>query len=110
MPKHSHFNLAVWQHYTEDDVEKRILQGLALGKPSRAKTHLTVNWVERSFAPSYFRGGVLLPVLACAEEYGKLLGCERVLVKDPVDLSVFEKYDYAPYKGPVVGFYMSKEL
>jgi hypothetical protein len=31
------------------------------------------------------QGGILLPILACAEEYAKLLGCERVLVKDAVD-------------------------
>ncbi|MER8401233.1 hypothetical protein [Mesorhizobium sp. M0306] len=107
MAKPSNFNLAVWQTLGD----QKILQGLALGKPSSGKTHLTVNWVERSFGPSYFRGGVLMPILACAEEYAKLLGCERVLVKDAIDPAHFEKYGYAPYDHvPKGGTYMAKEL
>ncbi|RVK59165.1 hypothetical protein CN126_14480 [Sinorhizobium meliloti] len=105
--KPAHFNLAVWQTIGEN----KILQGLALGKPSGGKNHLTINWVERSYAPTYFRGGVLLPVLACAQEYAKLLGCQRVLVKDPVDAAVFAKYGYEPYSGsPKGGSYLFKEL
>jgi hypothetical protein len=107
MARPANFNLAVWQTLGDE----KILQGLALGSPSRGKTHLTINWVERSFAPSYFRGGILLPVLACAEEYAKLLGCERVLVKDAVDPRHFEKYGYAPSgEAPKGGAYLAKEL
>lgn len=104
----SYFDLAIWQQIGS----QRVLQGLALGRPSRAKKHLTLNWVERSFAPSYMKGGILLPVLACAEEYAKLLNCERVLVKDPIDPSLYERYGYAPYKSPskVTGRYHHKEL
>lgn len=104
--KPANFNIAVWQ--TLDN--EKILQGLAVGKPSRGKTHLTINWVERSFAPSYFKGGILLPILACAQEYGKLLGCKRVLVKDAIDPSPFEKYGYAPYDELPDGDYLSKEI
>ena len=64
----SHFNLAVWQEIDGD----RVLQALALGKPSNAKTHLTLHWIERSFAPTELKG-VLTAILACAEEYAKLL-------------------------------------
>jgi hypothetical protein len=102
----SHFNLAIWQEYESI----KILQGLALGKRSRGKTHLTINWIERSFAPTYFRGGVTLPILACAEEYAKLLGCERVIVKEPVDPSVFAKYGYAPSPETPRSRDVSKEL
>jgi len=106
----SYFDLAVWQEY--DD--KKILQGVALGKPSKGKTHLVLHWVERSFAPTYFKGGILLPTLATAEEYAKLLGSERVLVKDPVDPVPFERYGYRPYAGRISGparvRWLSKEL
>lgn len=101
-----HFGLAIWQ----DIEDKKVLQGLALGKPSRAKTHLTINWVERSFEPTYFRGGILVPILACAEEYGNLLGCERVLVKDPIDPGVYQRYGYAPFTLHKGAEYLAKEL
>lgn len=101
-----HFGLAVWQEY--DD--KKLLQGLVFGKPSRAKTHLTINWVERSFEPTYFRGGVLIPILACAEEYATLLGCDRVLIKDPIDPSVYERYGYAPFELHKGATYLGKEM
>lgn len=103
----SNFNIAVWQEY--DDI--KILQGLAFGKPSKGKTHLVVNWLERSYEPPYFPGGVLLPILASAEEYAKLLGCERVLIKDAVDPLEFQGYGYAPHKLPNVrASYLAKEL
>ena len=86
------FDLAIWQ-----DVDgQKVLQGLALGRPSSGKQNLNVCWVERSYAPSYFKGGILLPILACAEEYAKLLGSAKVVVKNAIDPSVFEKYGYAP--------------
>lgn len=103
----AHFDLAIWQQIGEE----RVLQGLALGKPSRGKNHLTLNWIERSFAPTYLKGGVLLPILACAEEYAKLLGSERVLIKDPVQPEKYEIYGYKPFngiKGPAV--YLCKEI
>lgn len=103
----SFFDLAIWQRIGTEDV----LQGLALGRPSNGKTHLTLNWVERSFAPTYLRGGILLPVLACAEEYAKLLGSKRVLIKDPVDPHVYGRYGYSPYKlRRVPAVYLCKEL
>lgn len=103
----AYFDLAIWQ--TIDNV--KLLQGLALGQPSNGKTHLVVNWVERSFAPTYFKGGILLPILACAEEYAKLLGCERVLVKDAVDPNKYERYGYTDYKLPKArASYLAKEL
>jgi len=83
---------------------------MALGKPSNAKSHLSVNWVERSFEPTYFRGGILLPVLACAEEYAKLLGCQRVVIKDTVDPEDYGRYGYAPFMIPKVGEFLAKEM
>lgn len=104
----SHFDISIWQNLNGS----KVLQGLAIGRPSRGKTHLTVNWVERSFAPTYLRGGILLPVLACAEEYARLLGCKRVLIKNPIDPAVYERYGYTEYQLPskVSARYFAKEL
>lgn len=103
----SFFDLAIWQQMNGS----RVLQGLAIGRPSRGKTHLTVNWIERSFAPTYMKGGILLPVLACAEEYAKLLGCERLLIKDPVDPTCYELYQFRAYAlKRAKGTYLAKEL
>lgn len=107
LPIPSFFDLAIWQQNHKPPV----LQGLALGKPSDGKTHLTLNWVERSFAPTYFRGGILLPVLACAEEYARLLGCKRVLIKNPVDPLKYARYGYEPYRlRRVHAAYLYKDL
>ena len=103
----ANFNIAVWQ---ETDGRK-ILRGMALGRPSKAMKHISINWLERSYVQPPFKGGVLLPILASAEEYAKLLGCERVLVKNAVDPPQFEQYGYAPSgKAPKGASYLSKEL
>jgi len=105
----SHFDLAIWQEIDG----KPVLVALALGNPSSGKTHLTVKWVERYFGPNHIAGRALVPILACAEEYAKLLGSERVLIKDPVDASKYERYGYAPFRHPHVahgGNYLGKEL
>ena len=106
LPIPSFFDLAVWQRIGSETV----LQALALGKPSDGKTHLTINWVERSFAPTCLPG-VLLPILACAEEYAKLLGCRRVLIKSPVDPLKYGRYGYEPYRlRRVSATYLYKDL
>lgn len=105
--KSAHFNVAVWQ----DLPDGKVLRGLCFGKPSSGKTHLTINWLERSPEPDCFKGGVLLPILSCAEEYAKLLGCERVLIKGPVAPEEFEEYGYGPSeKAPKGATYVAKEL
>lgn len=103
------FELAIWQEV--EDVQ--VLVALALGNPSHARTHLTVKWVERFFGHNYLAGRALWPILTCAEEYAKLLGAERVLIKDPVDSNKYERYGYAPYCHPNVAYggdYYGKEL
>lgn len=102
----AHFNIAVWQ--TVDGTN--ILRGLAVGRPSRAHNHLSINWLESSHVQPPFRGGVLLPILASAEMYAKLLGCSRVLVKNAVDPAAFAPYGYAPFDKPPVGTYLGKEI
>jgi hypothetical protein len=89
----AHFNLAVWQRVGD----QLVLQAMALGKPSDGKSHLTLNWGERFFGPNYL-GGALLLILGCAEEYAKLLGCKRVLIKEPVDPKKYARYLYEPHK------------
>ena len=105
--KLAHFNVAVWQTLPEG----QILRGMAFGKPSGGKTHLTINWLERSPEPDYFKGGVLLPILACAEEYAKLLGCERVLIKNALSPAEFERYGYGRSEhAPKGATYVAKEM
>jgi len=105
--KPAHFNVAIWQELPDET----ILRGLAFGKPSKGKTHLTINWLERFPGPEYFKGGVLLPILSCAEEYAKVLGCERILIKDPLHPDEFKKYGYGASKNvPKGAVYIAKEL
>jgi hypothetical protein len=92
----SFFDLAIWQTLNGEDV----LQALALGQPSNGKSQLNLNWIERSFAPTYLRCGALLPILACAEEYAKLIGAARVVVKDAVDPAVYARYGYEMVRLP----------
>lgn len=108
-PRKDHFDLAIWQEMDG----KQVLVALALGNPSHARTHLTIKWIERFYGHSYIEGRVLWPILTCAEEYAKLLGCERILIKDPVDTSIYERYGYKQYDHPHVahgGNYLGKEL
>jgi hypothetical protein len=108
-PRKDHFDLAIWQKVDGEQV----LTALAIGNPSHARTHLTVKWIERFYGPNYIGGRALLPILTCAEEYARLLGCERVLIKDPVDSEKFERYGYTKYTHPNVrhgGDYLAKEL
>lgn len=75
-----------------------MLQGLAVGTRSSGNEHLTLNWVERNFGPEYTRFGVLVPILSSFEHYAYLLGVDKVLIKNPVDPSRYERYGYAPIK------------
>ncbi|WP_394423248.1 hypothetical protein [Sulfitobacter sp. 1A12157] len=109
LPQKDHFDLAIWQEVDG----RQVLVALAVGNPSNARTHLTVKWIERFYGHNYLSGRALWPILTCAEEYGKLLGCERVLIKDPVDSGKYERYGYARYHHPQVahgGNYFGKEL
>lgn len=87
----ANFNVAVWQRVGSENV----LQGMATGAVSSGREHLTLNWVERNFAPTYLRFGVLIPVLLCFEGYGRLLGVRRLLIKNPVDEAKYKRYGYA---------------
>lgn len=104
-----HFNLAIWQEIDGTQV----LVALALGHPSRKRTYLTIKWIERFFGPNYLSGRALWPILTCAEEYARLLGCEKVLIKDPVDPSKYERYEYENFVHPGVSFggcYLGKDM
>ena len=48
-PRNDHFDLAIWQEIEGNQV----LVALAIGNPSRARTHLTVKWIERYYGPNY---------------------------------------------------------
>jgi hypothetical protein len=103
----AHFNIAVWQ--TVED--RKILRGLALARPSHAKSHISVNWLERGYEEPHFKGGVLLPILASVEHYARLLECKSVLIKNAVDPNAFTKYGYTPFDdAPSGADYLGKEL
>lgn len=86
------FDIAIWQ----DVGGRRVLQGLATGRASKGREHLTLNWVERNFGSDYHRFGILIPILSSFEHYGHLLGAHTLLIKNPVDPSIYTKYGYAP--------------
>jgi hypothetical protein len=44
-----------------------------------------------------------VPILACAEEYAKLLGAKRVVIKDAVDPAVYARYGYDMVRLPQSG-------
>ena len=103
------FDLAIWQEIEGEQV----LAALAFGEPSHARTHLTLKWLERFMGYTHVAGRVTPIVLACAEEYAKLLGSDRVLIKDALVPKLYERYGYRTYRHPYVahgGDYMSKEL
>lgn len=109
LPRKDHFDLAIWQ----DVGGKQVLVALALGNPSHGRTHLTIKWIERFYGDHYLQGRALWPILTCAEEYAKLLGCERVLIKDAVDSGKYRRYGYVDYHHPHLahgGNYLGKEL
>jgi len=104
-----HFNLAIWQKVDE---EQRLV-ALALGNPSNGRTLLTLKWVERFFGPNYLKGRALWPILDCAEEYARLVGCKKVLIKDPIDPRKYERYGYTAFSHPGVRFggdYLGKDM
>ena len=109
LPRKDHFDLAIWQEIDG----QQILVAMAIGNPSHARTHLTIKWIERFYGDNYLAGRALWPILTCAEEYGKLLGCKRILIKDPVDSAKYARYGYSYYRHPYVahgGYYLGKEL
>lgn len=104
-----HFNLAIWQ---EVDGEQ-VLVALAVGAPSNRRTYMTLKWIERYYGHNYLKGRALWPILTCAEEYARLLGSEKVLIKDPVDPAKYERYGYTPFTHPNVAFggkYLGKDV
>ncbi|WP_424981611.1 hypothetical protein [Maritalea sp. S77] len=105
-PIPSHFSTAVWQEIGDE----KILQGMAYGKFNKSKSALYVNFVERSFAPTYFKGGILLPILACAEEYALLVEAKEVRINEPLDASIYERYGYKAPDGDKRAKYLAKEL
>lgn len=102
----SFFDVAIWQTIEGT----RHLQGMALGQPSNPKAALNLYWIERSFAPTYCRGGILIPILACAEAYARLLGCGLIVVKNPVDDRVYTRYGFKRSSDKKRGHAMVKEL
>jgi hypothetical protein len=78
------FTVAIW-------FEGR-LYGLGVGRASRGKTNMTVHYLERRPGEHPFVGWVSTIVLDAADNYGKILGSQRVRIKNPVP-GVVRKYE-----------------
>lgn len=103
----SRFDIAVWQVFGD----QRVLQGMATGTRSHGNSHLTLNWVERYFGPEYTRYGVLVPILSSFEHYAHLVDVDRVLIKNPIDPSKYERYGYEPLRiSGSTTLFLAKEL
>lgn len=103
------FNLAIWQEIEGEQV----LLALALGRPSNKRRYMTVKWVERYFGNNHLNGRALWPILTCAEEYARLIGSAKVLIKDPVDPKKYARYGYTKFTHPGVRFggnYLGKDI
>jgi hypothetical protein len=71
------FDAAIWSD--------GFLCGLAIGKPSRGRRHVSVHLMEGArHTPNPLKGRVLPIVLALADEYAKALGTKYVRLVSPV--------------------------
>jgi hypothetical protein len=106
-PRPAHFGVAVWQTIEG----RRVLQALGLGRPSSDKSVMSLDWVEKSFAPDYCLRGALLPILMAFEEYARLVGSAATVIKHPVDPGQFYRYGYTvSRRTDKSGAYLFKEV
>jgi hypothetical protein len=78
------FEVAFWQ-------EGKLL-GLAIGRASRGSDNVTVHYLERLQEDNPIRSYVALLVADTAENYAKLLGRQRVKLKNPTE-ALIKKYE-----------------
>ncbi len=103
------FDVAIWQQIGDNQV----LVALAIGYPSNNRGHLTLKWIDINKNNNNIGGRAIWVILGCAEEYAKLLGCDKVLINEPVDPDIFNEYGYVRFRHPNVpngGNYLGKEL
>jgi hypothetical protein len=75
-PYFRRFELALW--YRND------LYGLAVGRASRGPDNVTIHFLERASGNNPFAGYFAQIVVDSADRYAKLLGRQRVKLKNPV--------------------------
>jgi hypothetical protein len=70
------FELAIWK-------EGRLC-GLGIGRPSAGPDNVTIHFVERRSDHTVLKGWIAQMVTDTAEAYGKILGKQRLKIKDPL--------------------------
>jgi hypothetical protein len=78
------FDVAVW-------LDGAVL-GLGIGRPSKGPDNLTLHFVERRWSDNPLRGWIAQIVTDAADNYAKVLGKQRVKLKNPV-LQAVPKYE-----------------
>jgi hypothetical protein len=76
--KHERLDAAIWS--------AGLLCGLAIGKPSKGKRHVSIYFLEGArHSPNPLKGSVLTIALLLANEYAKALGARYVRLMSPVE-------------------------
>lgn len=74
------------------------LCGLAIGKPSRGRRHVSAYFLEGNSDPSHPLKGQVLPILLDGLAlYGEALGCSYIRLIQPVD-GLISRYEQAGFK------------
>jgi hypothetical protein len=83
------FEIAIWK--------QRELAGLGIGRVSNGPDNVTIHFLERCKIHTALKGFVAQIVTDSAEFYGKVLGKQRVKLKDPVEgaIAVYEKLRFS---------------
>ena len=94
------FHLAIWS--------QTILCGLAVGRPSRAKSSLTVEFIEGSPEPSHpLKGSILALTIVAADAYARAIGCLMLRISEPAPglLPIYAEFGFRLVKaGPTVRY------
>ncbi len=84
------FDLALWSG--------EILCGLCLGKPSGARSHLSLEYLEANPDPSHpLKGRILDLTLAAADNYAMATGCRRIRLVEP-EADLIPRYEAAGFR------------
>ena len=76
LAKPESFHLAIWS--------QSILCGLAVGRPRRAKSSMTVEFIEGSPEPHHpLKGSILALTIVAADAYARAIGCLMLRISEP---------------------------
>ena len=94
------FHLAIWS--------QTLLCGLAVGRPSRARSLLTVEFIEGSPEPSHpLKGSILALTIVAADAYARAIECLTLRISEPAAglLPIYAEFGFRIVKsGPTVRY------